>query len=288
MAQKHVQGVIEFFKGDHWQSFIKNHLSYPHSEKDLFHSHIYVEMNVHPTSLYPIMYAFWQKKGYPMERCIDPQAPKPKQAGLHGCAPTGVTDFDFFFRFNKDVVLGAMPLDAPEAEYGHNALSWGKDFQDEFYKKFAFKAVGPREVAEIKAWFRSKHWKECLMHTMNPTVTHCHCNVELSINPDVLTAYAIQDLASRGWVVERALPSVYDVKGTYTGKTIYLVGYPEKVFDICWRYNPDVTIRRATESWIFDTPGFDNWYISSYNKVIEDGDFYMMTDDEIKEVIASF
>ena len=45
---------------------------------------------------------------------------------------------------------------------------------------------------------------------------------------------------------------------------------PEKVFAVCWKYNPDVTIQRATKGWIFDTPGFDNWYIDMYNKVIED------------------
>ena len=288
MAQKHVQGVINFFKGEHWNNFITNHLSYPDSEKEFYHSHIYVDMSVHPKSMHPIMYAFWKKKGYPLERSIDPQSPKPHQGGLHGCAPAGVTNFDFFFRYNKDAILEAMPIDAKEAEHGHNALSWGKEFQDNFTKQFQFRNVGPREVEQIKAWFRSKHWKECLEHAMEPTVTHCHCNVELNFDPGIIIAYAVQDLATKGWVVERAYPSVYDVKGTYTGKTVYLVGHPEKVFDICWKYNPDVTIQRATEGWIFDTPGFDNWHIDSYNKVIDDGDFYVMTQDEINEVIASF
>ena len=286
MAQKHVQGVIDFFKGAHWENFITNHLSYPDSEKELYHSHIYVDMSVHPASLHPIMQAFWEKKGYPLERCIDPQSPKPNQGGLHGCAPTGVTNFDFFFRYNKDAILEAMPLDAKESEHGHNALSWGKDYQDEFCKKFQFKTVGPREVEDIKAWFRSKHWKECLEQVMKPNVTHCHCNVELNFDPAIIMAYAIQDLATKGWVVDRAYPSVYDVNGTYTGKTVYLVGHPEKVFDICWKYNPDVTIQRATEDWIFNTPGFDTWYIDSYNKVLDDGDFYLMTQKEIDEVIA--
>ena len=114
MRENLVKGIASYFnENEHWLGFIKNHLSYPHSEKELYHSHIYVDMSIHPASMHPIMYAFWQEQGYPLQRGIDPQSPKPKQGGLHGCCPTGVTNFDFFFRFNKDVVLGAMP---PEAE----------------------------------------------------------------------------------------------------------------------------------------------------------------------------
>ena len=252
MAKKHVQGVINYFHSDHWMDFIKNHLSYPDSEKESYHAHIYVDVSVHPASLHPIMYAYWEKIGYPMERCIDPQSPKPKQGGLHGCCPLGVTNYDFFFRYNEDAILEPMPPEAMEAEHGYNALSWGKDYQNEFYKRFDFKAVGPREISIIKAWLRSKHWKECFANVMNPEITHCHCNVELNFDPGIIMVYAIEDMASKGWIVERVYPSVYDVHGTYQGKIVFLVGHPEKVFDICWRYNPDVTIQRATRGWILD------------------------------------
>ena len=287
MREKLVKGIANYFNtNEQWLNFIKNDLSYPHSERELYHSHIYVDMSIHPTSMHPIMSAFWKKQGYPLERCIDPQSPKPKQGGLHGCCPTGVTNFDFFFRYNKDAILAPMPPEADEAEHGFNALSWSKEYQDEFYKDFHFQAVGPREVAKIKSWFKSKHWKECLEQVMDPGVTHCHCNTELSFDPGIIMAYAIEDLASKGWVVERAYPSVYDVHGTYQGKIVFLVGYPEKVFDICWRFNPEVTICRATEGWIFPTPGFDTWYYTGYQGVIDNAEFISLTDEEINAAIS--
>ncbi|MGE4283557.1 MAG: hypothetical protein AB7G87_07505 [Clostridia bacterium] len=282
----YVQGIIDYFNGEQWTSFMNDHLT--HEDEEVYHAHVYFDSSVHPKSLHPIMHAYFKAKGMPLDRIIDPQSPKVKVGGLHGIHPFGQQHFDWFFRFNADVVLASMPADIKEAEHGHNLLSWGKKYQDEFMSQFTFKTVGPREAKEIRDYFLSKHWKETLAFTVNPEVTHAHSNVEISFDPKIMELYASEALAKIGWTVEKVVPCVYDVNGTYTGKIVYLLGYPEKMFDICWKFNPDVTVRPAQEGWIFDTPGFDIWYYHMYNKVIEEGDFYELTQEEIDQVIASF
>lgn len=287
MATKHVQGVIEFFKSDFWNNFITNHLRHP--DEMVYHAHIYIDTCVHPDSMHPIMYAFWKSRGTPCDRCIDPQSPKPKVAALHGIHPIGYPPFDYFFRFNKDVVVGPMPPEIPEAEKGKNQLSWGKKYQDDFVKQFEYKVVGPEEDKIIRDYFCSKHWKETIENVMNPTIMHCHANFYLNFDAKILELYVRQELAKIGWRVEHAVPSVYDVRGQYTGKVIYLVGHPEKVFDTCWRYDPNIVLKHAEDTWIFGKDeGFDNWYRPMYDEIIDGNDFYKMTDAEIGEVIASF
>lgn len=287
MSAKHVQGVIDFFKGEFWNGFIDNHLHYRNDT--VYHAHIYIDTCIHPDSMHPIMYAFWKARGFPIDRAIDPQSPKPKVAALHGIHPAGHPPFDYFFRFNKDVVVGPMPPELPEAEKGRNQLSWGKKSQEEFIKKFDFKVVGPEEDKIIRDYFLSKHWKETLENVMNPKIMHCHANFYLNFEAKILELYVRQELAKIGWRVDYAFPSVYDVRGEYTGKVIYLVGYPEKVFDTTWRYDPDVVLKPAEDTWIYGKDvGFDNWYRPMYDEIIDANDFYKMTDLEIAEVIASF
>lgn len=288
MAKKHVEGVIQYFKGEQWNDFVNNHLVHP--DEDVYHAHIYADSSVHPDSLKKIMFAYWDSVGKPLTRRIDPVSPKPGQAGLHSVYPEGLAHFDFYVRYNGDAVLEPMPKDAKEAEHGENTLSWGKIYQDNFLaeKKFQFKVVGPSEEKTIQNYFLGKHWKEILVNVLVPEIVHCHANVEINFDPKILEIYACQALAKVGWTVERVVPCVYDVHGVYTGKIVFLLGNPEEVFDICWKYNPDVVIRRAREGWVFPTPGFDNFMLAPYEKVLADGDFYVMTDEEVSEVIASF
>lgn len=287
MAQKHVQGIIDFFKGDFWNNFVTNHLHHP--DDAVYHAHIYVDTSIHPDSMHPITYAYWKSKGLPIDRVIDPQAPKAHVAALHGVHPWGMPTYDYFFRFNKDAVIAPMPADCAEAENGHNQLSWGKKYQDNFLEQFKFKAVAQAEDEQIRAYFRSKHWKEVLEHVLDPNIMHCHANYVINFDPKVLELFAREELAKIGWRVEKVLPCVYDVHGSYTGKNVFLVGYPEKVFDMCWKYDPDTVIKVADTTWVYDEQaGFDLWYRPWYDEIIDTDDFYKLTDEEIAEVIASF
>jgi hypothetical protein len=288
MPKKHVDGLIAYFKGEQWNNFIKNHLEHP--DEEVYHAHLYADSSVHPDSMKKLMFSYFDSIGHPLTRRIDPVSPHPGQAGLHSVYPEGLVHFDMYLRFNGDVVLDAMPPDAKEAEHGSNALSWGKIYQDAYLKDkgYFFKTVGPREEQQIKDYFLGKHWKEMRTHVLNEDVCHCHMNVEISFDPKVLEIYAREALAKMGWTVERIVPCVYDVNGVYTGKLVFLLGNPEEVFDICWIYNPDVTICRAQNGWIFPEAGFDNFMVYPYNEVLKTADFYTLTDEEVAAVAASF
>lgn len=287
MSKTQVEGLIKFFQGDFWNEFVTRHLEHP--DEEVYHAHVYCDSSIHPESMKKLMFAYFDAIGHPLTRRIDPVSPHPGQVGLHSVYPEGLAHFDFYMRWNEKAVMEAMPCDAKEAEHGSNALSWGKKYQDWYLgeKKYFFKTVGPKEEQEIKDFFLGKQWKEMQIHVMNDDVCHCHMNVEINFDPKVLEIYAREALAKMGWTVERIVPCVYDVNGTYTGKLVFLLGHPEEVFDICWIYNPDVTIRRAHEGWIFEEAGFDNFMVYQYNEILASGNFYTLTDDEISEVAAA-
>ena len=288
MAQKHVDGIIEFLKSDFWNDFVDNHLQHP--DEEVYHAHIYGDTCIHPESLKQVLSYYFDGIGHPLSRRIDPVSPHPGQVGLHTVYPRGYAHFDMFNRFNADVVLGPMPPEAPEAEHGHNALSWGKKYQDWYLgqKKYQFLTVGPREEAEIKEFFLGKQWKEMrsYVHEQSAVYPHVHMNVEISFDPKILEIYAREALAKMGWTVERIVPCVYDVHGEYRGKLVFVLGNPEEVFDIAWLYNPNVVICRAQEGWIYDLPGFDLFSKENYNNVLNAGGFYTLTDDELKQIAA--
>jgi hypothetical protein len=288
MSKKHVEGIIDFFKSDFWNDFVDNHLHHPNGDV-VYHAHIYVDTSIHPDSMHPITYAYWKAKGLPLDRCIDPQSPKDHVGALHGIHPPGLPGFDYFFRYNKDAIIEPMPTNVPEAEIGQNQLSWGKKYQDEFVRQFHFKVVGEEEDELIRAYFKTKHWKETLANVMDSRIMHCHANFEINFDPKIFELYVRKALREIGWKLDKVVPCVYLVRGKYTGKNIFSVRWPEKVFDTCWKYNPNMVIHPAEEPWIYDRdPGFDNWYRPQLDKVLEADDFYRLTESEIAEVITSF
>ncbi len=290
MSQREVQGIIDYFKGPHWTNFITRHLV--HENDDVYHAHIYVDTCVDPGSLRTLMAAYWEAQSLPLVRRMDPISPKPDVIAMHSVTPTDRPAFDFFMRYNPEVVLSEMPAEDPHAEQGYNALSWGRDYQNEFLKNkgHQFKVVGPSEDAYIRKFFQGKQWKECIEHVLDEKIVHCHMNVEIGFDPKILELFAREALAKMGWTVERAVPSVYEVKKVYTGKIIFLLGHPEEVFDICWKYNPDVVIRRAAEGWQTEEKGFDLFYVKKYWDIVEKekDNYYYLTEEELQAVISSF
>jgi len=224
-----------------------------------------------------------------LDRIIDYISPKKNIMGLHGVHPYNKPHFDFFFRFNADSILSPMPTDAKEAEAGQNLLIWGKSFQDEFMSQWNFKTVGVKAEGEIRDYFLSKHWKDTLTYTADREVTHPHGYVEINFDPKVLELYAVEAMSKIGWTVERVVPCVFAVGKEYRGKIVFLLGNPEKMFDIGWVYNPDVTIRASQEYWCLgEHKGFDVWTMQQYYDMVAQCDFIKMTDEEIDAVIATF
>ncbi len=287
MASKHVQGVIDFFNGDFWNGYVDTYLKQPGDV--IYHAHIYVDTCLHPDPMHTVMYAWWRKKGYPIDRSIDPMSPKEHVGALHGIHPVTYPGFDYFFRFNKDVVLGPMPPDAKEAEAGQNRLAWGKKYQDDFVKQFKFKVVGPAEDEVFAQYFESKHWKDTIRFILDPDVMHCHANYYLNCDPKVLELKVREELAKMGWRINFVMPCVYSVKGEYTGKNVFHCGYPEKVFDTTWRYDAGTVFAPAEDEWIYpEDPGYDLWRRPMYDRVLSENNFYTLTDEEVTQIIACF
>lgn len=301
MREELVNGIIDYFKGPHWTDFMENHLVREYGE-EVYHVHIYVDTMLHPESLSQLIDLYFKSINRPLTRSMDPQQQREGVASIHGIHSLGCPHWEMIFRFNKDTVLGPMPTDCKEAEHGRNLLSWDRTEINEFQRKFPFKAVGPREDAEIQEYFLSKHWKDTLTIIMDPTVTHVHPNVEINFDPKVLELYMRQAFAKIGWTVEKTIPCIFDMKtcvrdkhlaendprNAYVGKIGFLLGHPEKQFDVAWLFNPDVTIRPAQEPCISDTPGFDVWRMKNYDAFLDANPYAKLTQDEIAAVAAWF
>ena len=54
-------------------------------------------------------------------------------------------------------------------------------------------------------------------------------------------------------------PNVYLAGGKYRAKLVFMGRKPENVFDIGWKFAPDVVIEPAKEPWIKKEPGYDHW-----------------------------
>jgi hypothetical protein len=293
MRDNLINEIISYFCGEQWKDFINNHLIRKKGE-EVYHVHLYVDTSIHPDSMNRILDNYFSVIGFPYARSPHPQAQRPGIASIHGIHSHGCPHWEMIFRFNSKVVLEAMPETAPEAEHGQNLLSWDRTCMNDFVKNVPFKVVGPREEATIKQYFLSRHWKHVLTNVMDDSISHFHPNLEISFDPKIFEIFATQALERIGWTVEKVIPSIFDIKNLtknrvvaeddpirqykYIGKICYILGYPEKMFDFAWLYNPDVVIRPATHAWCFETPGFDVWRVENYDKFISQSSYLESTE----------
>ena len=79
------------------------------------------------------------------------------------------------------------------------------------------------------------------------------------------------------------------VGDTYTGKFTYSLAHPEEVFDISWKFNPDVILRPSERCFVFnERPDFDIWTVKMFEDVaLRGGEYITMTGNEIQEAIDS-
>lgn len=303
MRETLVKGVSAYFKSPQWCDFMTSHLVRKTGE-EVYHIHLYVDTSVHPDSMNVILDRYFTIIGRPYDREPHPQSARPGIACIHGIHSVGCPHWEMIFRFNPGVVLEEMPLDAPESEHGNNLLSWDRACMNSFMADIPLKVVGPREDEIIREYFRSRHWKQLLAHVLDDNVTHVHPNLEISFDPKILEIYATQALREIGWSVEKVVPCIFDMKNLtknktvapddpvrqykYMGKINYILGHPEKMFDFAWLYNPDVVIRPAVRGWAHDTPGFDVWYMTNYEKFVGESPYVRLEPEEIDRIVESF
>jgi hypothetical protein len=301
MRNELVKGAADYFNGPHWDDFMANHLLREKGE-EVYHIHLYVDTKLHPKTLEQLIDRYFNILNRPLDRSMDPQQQRKNVASVHGIHPVGCPHWEMIFRFNEHTILGPMPTDSPESEHGKNILSWDRACMNEFMTKIPFKVAGPREDAIIKEYFSSKHWKDTLAYVVDPGVTHVHPNIEISFNPKIFEIYACQAMKEIGWVVDKVVPCIFDMKtcvrdknlppddprNTYAGKINFNLGHPEKMFDYAWMFNPNVVIRPAQQEWIFDTPGFDVWKMTNYDAFLAANNYVELTKEEINAVVSAF
>lgn len=287
MASTRVSEILRYFTSPQWRYFLKHVMDV--DANSVYHAHLYVRTNVHPEDLEQIMFAYFELCGCPLSRSIDRCAHYPPAAGLHGIMPEGRPFFDFFFLYDPNVTLAEnleMPLHSTLLEREHNLLIWTADSMKTFARQYLFEQVGLSEQGEIERYFSSKHWKDCIRNILDSEVVHPHSYVELNFDPKILELMVLRELSKMGWTVERSVPCTFDVHGEWRGKIAFVLGYPEKMFDIGWKFNPNNTITPSTETWCLGTRGHDLWTKAMWNACIEAGNYERLQPEELERVIS--
>jgi hypothetical protein len=278
-----IKEVTQYFsESDHWRRLCAalQGDTDPHGS----HVHAYVDTSVHPDSLEALMTGYFKRLGWPSSRKIDHMAPKAGMGSLHGVEPEGKPHFDFQWFFNKDV--GLKPCNGGES--GCNLLVWNRWYINHFCNQFPFRKVGPAEEKELEAYFKSEHFLKGLEFPVKPDTNHMHINVHSSVHPDQIQRFAEPALAREGIQLYYTCPNVYLADGkNYRGKLVFMCRKPEVVFDIGWKFTPDVVIEPAMEPWIFKSnPGYDVW-TSDMLEAVMNADYVRLTDKEIKQIIEA-
>lgn len=254
-----VEGLIGYFKGDHWRRLMAAETM--DSDPQNTHIHAYVETCVHPGDLEQLICGYLQSRGVPSARRIDYLAPRPRVLGsLHGIEPQGKAHFDWNWFYNPEVAL-AGTTGGEKGESGCNLLVWNKAYVEEFYADYPFRTeLSTTEERVLRDYFRSDHWQKGLDLVIPPRSNHGHFNIHTSVHPDLIKKYALEALDTVGWKVYYVCPNVFLVSGKYTGKLVFMGQEPEAVYDIGWLFKPDVIIEPAWEEWNWNSyvaPGYD-------------------------------
>jgi hypothetical protein len=241
-----------------------------------------VHTSVHPESIHDALVGYFDIRGWPLTRPINRIRPRPGIGALHGIEPQGKVHFDLHWIYKENV--GLEPADG--VENGSNLLLWNSFYIEEFYRDFDFRPVGPEEETALREYFGSSHFLDGLDIAARDDVPHMHINIETSIHPNDFGRYALDALAERGWEVHYLCPNAYMLGGDYTGKLVFMGKKPEKVYDIGWKFNPEVVIKPTEHTWLFDkTVGYDVMTTAMTEAEVNAHSFVRLTDAEIASVL---
>lgn len=291
MSEKVItDGLVDYFQSDQWQKLM--HIL-TQTDEEIYHIHLYVENKVDVESLNKLMEKYFRRKGLELDRKADILAPNiDVPLAIHNVHPHNpnrdmyTPHFDFFCRYNPDVILEASPS---LGEEGKNIIGWGKTSIDSFLKQFNFRSVGPREEHEILKYFQSSHWKKFLGLVTDSSYDHVHANVEINFDPWILKLFAVNAFKEIGWKVDHAVSCIYKPPN-YLGKIVFLLGYPEKVHDIAWFYNPDVVIKPFEKKTFGKSPkDGDPTFLVCYKSIADErrqkDKYEILTDEQIEQVL---
>ena len=209
-------------------------------------------------------------------------AVRPGLGSLHGIEPKGKPHFDLHWVYDPECGLKG----SDGGEGGSNLLAWNRWYINEFCKNYNFRKTTAEVEKNLESYFDSKHWVTGLEMAANPDTTHLHVNVNTSVDPSTLEKFAVKSLKDRGWKIDYVCPNVYLTGGKYRAKLVFMGREPEAVFDIGWKFSPEVVIEPAKEPWIMEQPGYDHWPKSLLNEVM-DHDYYELTAQEIDNVVKA-
>ncbi len=252
-STKIIDSIKEYWESDHWKRFV--HLELEKDGERIHHIHHSIDTSLHPESLMVLLQSYYAKQGWVIDREVDlfVLAPKP-MATHHGVCAKDLPHVDFNFRFRPDVVIAPMASDGAK----DNCEAWSASYMENFYSQFKFRPVGTNEEAEVEAWFHSEHWQEACRYVEDPKVVHVHVNTLSSVHPNAIIAGALRAIKREGWTLWDYQPCVYDVHGAETGKIVFMLSYPQQIFDIAWQYDPNVVLARSPRPFNREGyPGFD-------------------------------
>lgn len=252
-ATKAIDALQEYWQSDHWQRFLHDFL-----EKDgerVYHMHHFVETRIHPESLLHAVQFYFAKHGWEIDREIDMYVQSPRPVGtIHGICAKKMPHWDLQFRYSHDEYIKPMGPDGNKKDLE----SWGESFMRDFFARFPFEPVGAKEEGIIEDWFHSAQWDKACAHVEDPKAVHVHANILTSVHPDAIIPAALRAFKREGWSVWDYVPCVFDVRGETVGKTVFMLSYPQQIFDICWQFEPGTIVQPSPRHFLVDRdPEFD-------------------------------
>ena len=260
---------------DHWRRLLA-YLQDPDPHNAHVHSYVYT--SIHPESMEEILRRYFSKRGWPIDRTINKIRPRPGILQLHCIEPRDKVHFDLHLIHEEGV--GIRPAHGVERD--SNLLLWNRFYMEEFYQRFPFRRVGPKEEDACRRYFAFEHWQHGLEIAARPSVPHMHINVETSLHPETIGQFALEALGQKGWEIHYLCPNVYLLNGRYVGKVVFIGKQPEKVYDIGWLFNPDVILEPTKKAWLFpEHIGYDLMTSEQFEEELNQHPHVNLTTEEI-------
>lgn len=232
--------VVDYFKSPEWNA-IMDTMSRGH--EDCLHSHIYLDSIIHPSSFLDVAYLYFEKLGLKMGRRVPITTLGPGHAVLYYLQPGNLNHFEFFLRFNDEIVVE--PPTLPGGGKGLTFEYWDKAGMERHYKTFKAAPMDAEDERIVREFFRGEAWEQLvyLLAYQASSYGHAHCTVDTKYHPEDLLKLGVKAIEERGWKIGRAVSIVYPMNGYQQGKVSFLLQEPQIVLELEYNHNPDVTIR---------------------------------------------
>jgi hypothetical protein len=266
--------VIEFFKSEYW----KENIEILGRGEDVYHAHVITDSILAPKPVASIIKAYFDIKGWPLQRRILIIPNGRGVADLYGIHPKGCGHFEVFLQYTDQTVLE--PARDPFRGKA-NVEYWDKAFMENYYRQFNFKEFGPVEEVKVRTYFKSKEWEMSYLIMSAGRNLHSHTLVKTSIHPEILLKYGVEAIEAKGWGMGRATSIVFGMNGLDRGKITYLVNKPAMILELEWDFDLATVIE----------PGPMPMYrIYNEDLLLKDTahcNYFVLDDGQIEEVIRA-